>query len=146
MRQRVALALCVLWIVGFELMPWLHVATHDRIAPHIHDASGATIYLAGDAAPPPGGHVHTHVYPRPPEHRHRPAGDGLARLAGALAHGAHTLAHHGVAVPAPPPVWLEPLPVDRRPIALAREVARVQHEPEAVRAAARGPPRRAIAA
>jgi hypothetical protein len=48
-RRRVALALCVLWIVGFELMPWMHVAMHDRIAPHYHDANGTTVYLAEGA-------------------------------------------------------------------------------------------------
>jgi hypothetical protein len=140
-RQRIALALCVLWVVGFELMPWMHVAMHERIAPHYHDANGTTIYLAEGAPEPAGGHVHTHVYPRLPEHHAKHKPDGQSRLVGALHHGENTLAHHGIAVPVPPPVWLTPLPVDRRPLTLARVVA---HEPisrEAVRAVARGPPR-----
>jgi hypothetical protein len=98
-RRRIALALCVLWIVGFEVMPWMHVAMHDRIAPHYHDANGTTIYLAESDPIPAGGHVHTHVYPRPPGH-HDKHDDGLARLVGALNHGKDTLAHHGIAVPA----------------------------------------------
>ncbi len=142
MRQRIALALCVLWVVGFELMPWMHVATHDRIAPHYHDANGTTVYLAEDAPQPAGGHVHTHVYPRLPEHHasRKQHDDGLSRLVGALHHGDNTLAHHGIAVPVPPPVWLTPLPVDRRPLTLARVVADEPISREAVRAAARGPP------
>ena len=141
MRRRVALALCVLWIVGFELMPWMHVAAHDRIAPHYHDANGATIYVADSAPVPAGAHVHTHVYPRLPEHHGRHHDDGQSRLVGALAHGQNTLAHHGIAVPTPPPVWLEPLPVDRRPVTLARQVALAPHALDPLAAVARGPPK-----
>jgi hypothetical protein len=138
-RRSIALALCVLWLAGFELMPWMHVATHDRIAPHYHDANGATIYVASESALPPGTHVHTHVYPQLPEHRHKPD-FSLARLAGALAHGDHTLAHHGIAVPVPPPVWLTPLPVDRKPLTLALEVAFEPFSRDPLAAVARGPP------
>jgi hypothetical protein len=145
-RRRIALALCVLWLVGFELMPWMHVATHDRIAPHYHDANGATIYVASESAIPAGAHVHTHVYPRLPE-KHRGKPDySLARLASALAHGDHTLAHHGIAVPVPPPVRLEPLPVDRRPLTLARDVAFEPATRDPLAAVARGPPRDALVA
>jgi hypothetical protein len=136
-RQRIALALCVLWLVGFELMPWLHVALHDQLVPHTHDASGAVV-LTEDA---PHEHVHTHVYPRPPQaHHHHHGADDLTRLADRLAHGAHALEHHGIAVPVPGPVWLTPLPVDRKPthlevVAIARLVSL-----ELARAVARGPP------
>lgn len=138
MRQRIALALCVLWLAGFEVLPWVHVATHDRIAPHIHTADGGIVYVPAST---PGAHVHTHVYPRLPEHRAKHRDDGLSRLASALAHGEHSLVHHGVAVPAPAPVWTAPLPVDRRPITLAREVALAPVSRDCVRAVARGPPR-----
>ena len=143
MRRRIALALCVLWIAGFEVMPWMHVAMHDRIALHYHDANGTTIYIA-ESDPIPAGvhaHVHTHVYPRLPEHHDKHHDDdGVTRLIGALAHGRNTLAHHGIAVPAPPPVWTEPLPVDRRPITLAREVAPELRSLDPLAAVARGPP------
>jgi hypothetical protein len=138
-RRRIALALCVLWIVGFELMPWLHVATHDRIAAHYHDVNGATIYVVSESAIPAGAHVHTHVYPQLPEHRHKPD-FSLKRLAGVLAHGDHALAHHGIAVPVPPPAWLTPLPVDRKPLTLAREIAIEPISRDSLAAVARGPP------
>ncbi len=138
-RRRIALALCVLWLVGFELMPWMHVATHDRIAPHYHDANGATIYVVSESAIPAGAHVHTHVYPQLPAKREKPD-FSVSRLAGALAHGDHTLAHHGIAVPAPPPVWLTPLPVDRRPFTYARAVALEPISRDPLAAVARGPP------
>ncbi|HEY1816770.1 MAG TPA: hypothetical protein VGG74_30695 [Kofleriaceae bacterium] len=141
MRRRIALALCVLWIVGFEVMPWMHVAMHDRIAPHYHDANGTTIYIAESDPIPAGGHVHTHVYPRLPGH-HDKHDDRFARLVGALHHGKDTLAHHGIAVPAPPPVWTQPLPVDRRPITLAAEVVLAPRSLDPLAAVARGPPKR----
>jgi hypothetical protein len=140
-RRRIALALCVLWLAGFELLPWLHVATHDRIAAHYHDANGATIYVASEAELPAGAHVHTHVYPRLPEGhaRHKPD-YSVARLAAALAHGDHNLAHHGIAAPVPPPAWLTPLPIDRKPITLAREFALAPLSLDPLAAVARGPP------
>ena len=138
-RRSIALALCVLWVAGFELLPWLHVATHDRIAPHYHDSTGATIYVASESALPPGAHVHTHVYPQLPAKRSKPDYSN-ARLAGALAHGDHALAHHGIAVPVPPPVWLAPLPIDRKPITLAREIALELRSRDPLAAVARGPP------
>ncbi len=42
-RARIALALCVVWIVGFELAPWMHVALHAHLAPHHHDETGAIV-------------------------------------------------------------------------------------------------------
>ena len=141
-RQRIALALCVLWIGCFELMPWMHVAVHEQLAPHTHDANGAVVLLGEapheDADQP--AHVHTHVYPRPPHAHHHHRADDLTRLASALAHGAHSLAHHGIAVPIPAPVWLTPLPVDRRPIDLERVAVHVPVSLERGRAVARGPP------
>ena len=37
-RARKAAVLCVLWIVGIELMPGLHEQLHGVLAPHRHDA------------------------------------------------------------------------------------------------------------
>lgn len=42
-----ALIACVLWIAGFEVLPWMHVATHGHIGAHHHDENGATIFDAG---------------------------------------------------------------------------------------------------
>lgn len=42
-RRRIALVLTILWIVGFELMPWLHIALHDHLPHHHHDENGADI-------------------------------------------------------------------------------------------------------
>jgi hypothetical protein len=42
-RARIALSLCVLWVTGYEVMPWLHIATHAHAGKHHHDASGAIV-------------------------------------------------------------------------------------------------------
>jgi hypothetical protein len=146
-RARIGLALCVLWLAGFELLPWLHVALHDHLRPHHHDAGGATVFDDdGDidehaADHDDDGDVDEQVAHHD-EHiaHHRDHDTDDVRLAAALAHGEHSLAHHGVAVPTPAPVLTAPLPVDRRPTYV---VARAIAEPPSlsrVRAVARGPP------
>jgi hypothetical protein len=42
-RARIALSLCVLWLAGYEVMPWLHIAMHAHVGKHHHDASGAIV-------------------------------------------------------------------------------------------------------
>lgn len=42
-RARIALSLCVLWLAGYEVLPWLHIATHAHVGKHHHDASGAIV-------------------------------------------------------------------------------------------------------
>jgi hypothetical protein len=149
-RARLALTLCVLWLAGFEVLPWMHIALHEHLAPHHHDASGATIFDDHDAEVDEhaahhdddddlDAEVDEHGAPVHHHDRHAHA-DAEARLAAALEHGQHSLAHHGIAVPTPPPVLTQPLPVDRRATYL---VATATAEPPSFspgRAVARGPP------
>ncbi len=217
-----ALAACVLWLAAFELLPWLHVATHRQAVAHRHEASGATVFEPGaeEVAPlrvPPPGHHHPDVAPTasedsglddalaldpaylgfdatlasdegdavwlnaaylgfdvdvraprgPPaadhdhdhdhdqiadagaadrDHDHdAPPGpptepDACVRLATALAHGQHSLAHHGVAVVPPAAVVTTPLPVDRRPSYVLAQRAVAPRSSSPRRAVARGPP------
>jgi hypothetical protein len=135
-----ALAACVLWLAGFEIMPWLHVALHDGLAPHIHTADGTIVQV------PSNEHGSTHQHADGTVHReprvlhvtrahHRPTGPSYA-----LDHGAGSLAHHGVAVsPAAPPLHA-PLPVDIRAtvVAFASTIAPIA--PSVPLASARGPP------
>jgi hypothetical protein len=163
-----ALALCLLWLAGFEVLPWMHVAMHEHVGPHHHDASGAMVLDSerepaehqhaaddddhdGDVDEHAADHddhdhdvdaevdehgapVHKHDHPAQDPH------DGAARLAAALAHGQHSLAHHGVAVPTPAPLVTRPLPVDRRPLFLVATaiIDPISYSPG--RAVARGPP------
>jgi hypothetical protein len=137
-RRRLALAALVVFVAGFEILPWVHVALHGQIAPHHHDASGAIIadgpvtirvdFTTTDVADSPD-HGHTHGR----------ATDGVTRIGDRVPHAQH-VGHHDIAVlPAPPPVTT-PLPVDRRSVtlAIARAIEPISFSPG--RAVARGPP------
>jgi len=137
-RARIALALCLVWIVGFELGPWLHVALHDHLAPHHHTAFGEVVddHDRDAEVDEHGASVHDHDRAAAPH----TITDADAHLLAALAHGAHSLEHHGVAVPPPAPPVLHPLPIDRRPTFVAAVVAIAPLATPVARALARGPP------
>jgi hypothetical protein len=169
-RRRIALVLTILWIVGFELMPWAHIALHDHLAHHHHDESGADVLddhdsevdeQAADAhhdddldaevdEHAADAHHDDDLDAEVDEHGvpvHVPAhdDDALTRsaeqaLLSALQHGAHSFAHHGIAVPVPAPVVTVPLPVDRRPITIAIVEQPAWLSAAVPEASARGPP------
>jgi hypothetical protein len=162
-RRRIALVLTILWIVGFELMPWLHIALHDHLPHHHHEANGADIvddhdgevdeHLADDHDAEVDEHAADHDDDHDAEvdehgvpvhvahsHAHHHDDDAEVALLRALAHGRHSFAHHGIAVPAPGPVVTTPLPVDRRPITLAVIEQPPWLSAPVPEASARGPP------
>ena len=128
-RRRIALATAVLWVLAFEVMPWLHVAFHGRIAHHHHDATGAIVI---DDAPIADADDQ--------DHDDAPADDGARIFARSLQHGQHSAAHHDVAVVPPAAVITSPLPIDRRPITVAAVVSIEPISFSPGRAVARGPP------
>jgi hypothetical protein len=92
-RQRVlAVIACMLWLLGVEAFPAIHLAHHE--ADHSHDAMG-TIVHHGD---------HDHTAPAAPSQR------DLAQLAidhpVDPGHQADGVAHHAVALHQPYPVQL----------------------------------------
>lgn len=130
MRRRLALACCVLWFVGLELLPNLHLAFHDRVGDHVHTADGIVFTVTyGEVA-----HVHADGTVHRPG-KARPNRDGVHKV-----HDDGGLAHHAAwLVPAAPPID-RPLPIVRRPL-----YATVQHEVllrslDPLAATARGPP------
>jgi hypothetical protein len=130
MRRRVVIALvgAVLWLGGVEVMPNLHLALHDSLAAHVHE---------GDTTIFEGGHEHRIMRGRNARQHD---------LALRVEHGAHSLAHRGVAMqPAPPPV-LAPLPVDLRPTTVPQIAIIEPHSRSLVVAVARGPPSLAASA
>ena len=138
-RRRTALALAILWIVGFEVMPWAHIALHDHLPHHHHDAMGATIIDDDDH----DAEVDEHGVPvrlHESEDVTRKVAAADLKLFLALNHGAHSLAHHGIAVPVPAPAITTPLPIDRRPITLAIAEQPAWISAAIPEAAARGPP------
>ncbi len=130
----------MLWLLGFEVMPWAHVAIHDHLAPHHHDASGAMILDEGHCHSSVA-HCHTHIDGFDPAAVAPRGIDSRARLRAALQHGAGSLAHHGVAaVPAPPPLH-QPLPIDPPELRFSVQSLASLTSISTPTAAARGPPR-----
>lgn len=126
MRRRALLALvgAILWMAGVELVPNLHLALHDSLAAHVHE--GDTTVFA---------HGHAHRVTQKCDRR-----AAEQELALRLQHGAHSLAHHGVAIKSTPPPLLAPLPIDRRAQVFA-EIAIIEPASRtAPTAQARGPP------
>jgi hypothetical protein len=138
-RARMAVAAIVLWVVGFEVMPWLHVVAHDQIGEHEHEQG--TIVRVHFGHTHADGTTHDHAADHDRDHdTKRRRDDRDSRVADALAHGQHSLAHHGVAVPAPAPVVTSPLPVDRRPEIVASLAILDPADRAPFAAVARGPP------
>ncbi len=126
-RRALALAAAVLWLVGLELAPNLHLALHDHLGAHVH--AGDSIAFAHRHA---DGTIHRTAARKP----RRATRD----LALSLEHGAHSLAHHAAGLQPTGPAIVVPLPVDRRPtlVIAARTTELVSLL--AARATARGPP------
>jgi hypothetical protein len=196
-RRRIALGLTILWIAGFELMPWLHIALHAHLPHHHHAANGADIlddhdaevdqhaaddhdaevdeqaaddhdaevdehaaddhdaevdeHAADDHDAEVDEHaadhdddldaeVDEHGVPVHVAHAHHHTRHAEVALLRALAHGQHSFAHHGIAVPVPAPAITTPLPVDRRPITLAIVERPAWISAAVPEASARGPP------
>src|SRR4051794_39380962 len=101
-RQRRAFAMtaCLLWLLGVEALPAVHLATHD--GHHTHDASGAIIPLDDD-----------HGHGDPDIDFVAIDADGHPTPITAFDHPLHAaagLAHHAVALQQPAPPVLVPLP------------------------------------
>lgn len=135
-RARLALVVATLWVAGFEVLPWLHVAFHDSLPEHVHVQGGTVYKVSLDSQ--------THRHADGTVHRSHGPRRGAPGVA--LDHGADALAHHAVAaIPAPPPI-LCPLPVDLRPTLVEPASLDSLASLTVPTAAARGPPSDALAA
>jgi hypothetical protein len=133
-----ALTACVIWLAGVEALPAAHEALHAGLAPHRHDGGSIVVASFEDTTHRhPDGSIHfVTATPRPAR---KAARDGRPHVSNGAGH-ADGLAHHAAALaPAAPPVT-QPLPIDRRVLAVAveRSVELVLRDPLAPMA--RGPP------
>lgn len=118
-RRRAVAALCtLLWILGIEVLPGIHLATHDA-ATHEHTPTGMIVTVTfGTATHAHDGTVHAHdaadraaeITKAAARKRHR---DQLAIDDPISTHVASGLAHHAAALHAAPPPLLAPLPAVR---------------------------------
>jgi hypothetical protein len=143
-RRHLAALACLLWCAGVELLPGVHLALHDRLTAHRHDAGDAP---AGDelvARVYLDAHVHDGLV-----HRHGPGAPDPGPSRRGLhdpshpsgpPHGEHSLAHRSLALLAAPPAVVTPLPVDHRPIAVTHAAAELVASAPPPERAARGPP------
>jgi hypothetical protein len=140
-QRKLAVIASLLWVIGFEVAPNLHVAMHDQLAPHRHggdevaDSGGLKVKVTYTS-----GHQHADGSWHLDEVAAAdPGGDDRLVRRGA-GHGAHSLAHRGIAIHSPPPVITEPLPVTRTFAWLAIPADPAPRSPSAPIAVARGPP------
>jgi hypothetical protein len=146
-RRRLAVMACLVWLLGVEILPDLHLATHAWLPAHHHDGDAPVstelaVTVHSDATV--AAHAHEGVLHRhggSPTHT-RPVGDGVERSdrAPAPGHGQHSLAHHALALAAPAPVVVHPLPVDHVVVPVSHAVAQLVATAPAPDAAARAPP------
>lgn len=129
-QARLAIAACLLWLVGIEVLPNLHVAFHDRLASHTHVVNGIVFTVTYGEAP----HVH------PDGSIHRPLPPSRDRTAVGSHHGDGGIAHHAAAIAPVSPPSTQPLPVDRRPTFVVIAIAVSLRSLDPLAASARGPP------
>ena len=142
----VALLPCVVWLLGVELLPNLHLGTHDD--DHTHTPSGMVVTVT--FATPDGGEDHATKHDRGVAHDHatvagskrqkRTRATQLAIDVAPVGHSATGLAHHALALHAPaPPAYASSA---ARPIVweLAATPSSRPSEVSVARPQARGPP------
>jgi hypothetical protein len=158
-QRRLAVAACLLWLLGHQVLPDLHLATHAWLAPHQHEGDTprrvlTVTFADGARASAAPAHRHGTV-----EHRHAartapatpavPAapgggptiGDPAERSAGPdLGHGGRSLAHRTLAIAAPAPAVVAPAPASWHLWHERIDVADGASWRPVIAAAARGPP------
>jgi len=116
-RRALAAMTCLLWILGVEVLPALHLALHDT-ATHEHAPSGMIVTVTfGATTHAHDGTVHAHDAAdhaaKLTRTERSPRRDQLAIDEPRSGHVASGLAHRATALHAPPPPLLAPLPVVR---------------------------------
>jgi hypothetical protein len=150
-RRWLAATACLLWLLGVEVLPNLHLAFHAD--DHTHEADGTIVVVTTHEAE----HAAAHAAERDHDHLHGLAvdldvDDGAARARRdrtdgpatiELAPSAHAAAgalHHALALHRPPPPLVEPLAVVRAEWQIEHRPAGRIHDVLRARPNARGPP------
>jgi hypothetical protein len=148
-RRWLAATACLLWLLGVEVLPNLHLAFHTD--DHTHDADGTIVVVAAHGAEHAAAHAaerdHDHLHDRaaadhgarPRARRDRTDGPATIDLAPS-AHAAAGVAHRAIALHRPPPPLLEPLAVLRAAWQVEHRPVSQLHDSLRARPNARGPP------
>lgn len=148
-RHRLAVMACLVWLLGVEVLPAFHLATHAWLPAHRHEGdaplSTEMVVTVRSDATAATAHVHEGVF-----HRHggAPARSGRGEdlsfersdRAPDPGHGQHSLAHHTLALRAPAAAIVHPLPVDHHVVPVSHAVAQLVAIAPAPESGARAPP------
>lgn len=145
-RRALGALAVLLWLLGVEVLPGLHLAHHDA-DDHTHEPGGAIVRVSFDEGTHrhDDGSVHSHAADDEPAHRsaHRPSRGGpeQSSIDQAPSHHAATgIAHHAAALHRPPPPLVAPLhaplPTRWRTLAPVTSLSTIA----LARPTARGPP------
>ena len=141
-RATFALTACVLWLLGVEVLPNLHLASHE--ADHTHEASGTIVRVSFTSTHAHAdGTVHRDHDDRASHDGHpgkrRATSDQLA-IDVPDGHAASGIAHHALALHQPPPPVVDPTPLQQPLIFVDRQPNERVAIPHAAPPSARGPP------
>ncbi|MBT8495652.1 MAG: hypothetical protein KJO07_21570 [Deltaproteobacteria bacterium] len=142
-RRRLALAACLLWVFGFELVPNLHVGFHDLLAAHSHGGSEAAAEHYGFKGPRTAGRKGPRKQRRAHSHGDGDHGDHAHDhddSHDSPEHGEGSLAHRGLATLAPPPALTRPFIAPPVSAPTRAEADHHRTSPAAPVARGRGPP------
>ncbi|HUQ06474.1 MAG TPA: hypothetical protein VM261_28420 [Kofleriaceae bacterium] len=146
-RRRLAVMACLVWLLGVEVLPDAHLATHAWLPAHKHDGDApvstelaVTVHADSTAA---WAHAHDGMLHQHGAARHADRDrDGIGRSepAPAPGHGQHSLAHHALALAAPAPAIAHSLPVEHVVVPVHHVVTQLVAIAPPPDAAARAPP------
>lgn len=138
-RALAALAL-LLWLLGVEVLPNVHLASHGDGTAHDHTPAGMIVTVSFDTAPHAhdDGVVHTHAEPTAEDARAYPPMTSLD--VPRHGHTAAGLAHRLLALHEAPPPVLAPIAVDRVATDIVHETRGRATLDVALTSSARGPP------
>jgi hypothetical protein len=148
-RRRIAVMACLVWLLGVEALPALHLAAHAWLPAHHHDGdvplSTEMVVTVRSDATAASAHTHEGVLHRHGDARAHPRGDedlGFERpdRAPDPGHGQHSLLHHTLALRAPAAALVHPLPVDRHVVPVGHAIAQLVANAPPPEAGARAPP------
>jgi hypothetical protein len=128
-RRTAAWVVCLVWLVGVEVLPNLHLVGHR--ADHSHDASGAMVAQEND---------HEHGHQHASAHHDEAPHDFDDVDPYTPGHAAAGIAHRAVALHQPAPSLLAPLPVELASWRIVHAPSVAVSTTQLARPTARGPP------
>jgi hypothetical protein len=145
-RRRLASVALLLWLLGLEILPNVHLSQHAGSALHVHDASGIVVrVMLGDPESMPhrhrDGQVHASTMSATAVSTSLPSTQRVKKHSDVgLEHGAGSLAHRQLVIACAPPALPVVVRCQLRDVELAVEVRPSLLSMDALAPKSRGPP------